>query len=377
MRPFRNTDSYLKVAYFVLLALLFTSTAGYAQKSEASDPKQARSWRDFVFSLPDSWYSTEEAAHVADNVLLYQLSCGGWPKNEDMSLPLSSDQKEHLAQAKAANEEATIDNGATTTELHFLASIYRFTNDIRYKKAFGDGLDFLFKLQLSNGGWPQFYHKKGYAQHITYNDDAMLNVMLLLQKVASKDSSLEGLVDDSLAIKASKAFDKGVYCILKTQVVVNGVPTVWCAQHDEVTLLPAKARAYELISLSGKESVGLTNLLMSIKNPSSEVVNAVKCAIAWLEKVKIKGKRMEYYTNAQGLKDRHLVDDPTAEPLWARFYDLEDMHPYVCDRDGIKKNSLDEIGYERRMGYSWYANWGKGVIKKYPKWLAKVERSKK
>ncbi len=30
--------------------------------------------------------------------------------------------------------------------------------------------------------------------------------------------------------------------------------TVWCAQHDEKTLQPAKARAVELPSLSGLES---------------------------------------------------------------------------------------------------------------------------
>ena len=57
--------------------------------------------------------------------------------------------------------------------------------------------------------------------------------------------------------------------------------------------------------------------------------------------------------------------------MWARFYDLETELPYVCDRDGIKKKSLEEIGYERRNGYSWYTDKPQEVLGKYPVWKAK------
>jgi hypothetical protein len=50
---------------------------------------------------------------------------------------------------------------------------------------------------------------------------------------------------DAERARARQAIDKGVECILKTQVVQEGKLTVWCAQHDERTLAPAKARAYE------------------------------------------------------------------------------------------------------------------------------------
>ncbi len=32
--------------------------------------------------------------------------------------------------------------------------------------------------------------------------------------------------------KANQAFDKGIDCILQTQILVEGKPSVWCAQHD-------------------------------------------------------------------------------------------------------------------------------------------------
>ena len=81
---------------------------------------------------------------------------------------------------------------------------------------------------------------------------------------------------------------KGVECILKTQVVLNGKPTVWCAQHDEHTLAPAKARAYELPSLSGQESDEIVILLMSLPNPSQEVINCIENAVEWFSHPRLK-----------------------------------------------------------------------------------------
>jgi pectinesterase len=146
---------------------------------------------------------------------------------------------------------------------------------------------------------------------------------------------------------------------------------VWCAQHDEVTFEPAKARAYELPSLSGSESAGIVQLLMEIEKPDKEVVTAIKAAVTWFEKVKIEGIRIENYTDENGIADRKVVTDVKAAPIWARFYELNDNRPFFCDRDGIKKYTLAEIGLERRNGYSWYTYFPQTILDQYPKWHGK------
>ena len=90
-------------------------------------------------------------------------------------------------------------------------------------------------------------------------------------------------ISEEMRLRAKEAFDKGIECILRTQIIVDGQPTVWCAQHDEFTLAPANARSYELASFSGTESVGITMLLMDIENPSKKIIGAVNGAIAWFE----------------------------------------------------------------------------------------------
>src|SRR5215208_7085100 len=245
----------------------------------------------FVAQIPQKqapeWYAGAEALRIADNVLLYQRSSGGWPKNVDMAKVLSDSERASLLRQKK-NNDSTIDNGATYTQLSFLAQVYTAQHQERHRESFLKGLDYLLKAQYPNGGWPQFYpNLTGYYKHITFNDDAMIGVMKLLRDVAAA-KPVYAFVDDARRTAALRAVEKGIDCILKTQVVVNGKRTVWCAQHDEVTLAPAPARKYEVVSLSGGESVDVVRFLMSIKSPSPAVVEAIEAAVAWFRQSELK-----------------------------------------------------------------------------------------
>ncbi|MHC1766706.1 MAG: pectate lyase [Verrucomicrobiia bacterium] len=65
-----------------------------------------------------------------------------------------------------------------------------------------------------------------------------------------------------------------------------------------------------------------------------------------------------------------MAKDPSAPPLWARFYEIKSNRPFFCDRDGVVKYEVEEIGGERRKGYSWYSNTGEKVAKAYNSLLA-------
>lgn len=325
-----------------------------------------------VLAQDSAWYGTPQSLNVAANVLMLQNENGGWPKNiRFYGETLTPEQKATYKTNYADAEETTIDNGATYSEMLFLAKMYQATKDCVYKTSFLRGLAFIHSLQYPNGGFKQFARTKGYYTHITYNDNAMLGIMQLLNAIANNHPLFVGLVDAKDQQMAKVAFDKGIDCILKTQYVQSGKKTVWCAQHDEKTLLPTKARAYELISLSGQESVGLVQLLMELPHPSKEVKDAVEGAVAWFEATRIRDHRVENFTNAEGKKDRRWVASTEGDDLWARFYELDTNKPFVCDRDGIIKYDLSEIGYERRNGYSWYTNTPLRMLEKYAKWKKK------
>lgn len=366
--------------YFLLAFLLLCLSRTSAQEGKTYKEKQGyKSWVRLVPTLDDDFFRSEEAVRIADNVLLYQHTTGGWPKNVFMPAELTPQEREALLAAKNNVNESTIDNDATTTEIRYLSRVYLATGTGKYRDAALEGIRYILRSQYDNGGFPQFYPRPtGYYTHITYNDNAMLNVMQLLRAVSERQAPY-GYIPDDLCRQARTAFDKGIDCILKTQVVQEGHLTVWCAQHDEHTLAPAKARAYELPSLSGSESNGLVLLLMSLPDPSPEVEAAIEAAVAWYRSSRIDGLRREYFTNADGRRDYRMVpcsapaDSTACPPLWARFYTLEGNRPFFCDRDGIPRFDLSEIGHERRNGYSWYNSGGVEVLKRYEEWKKKKD----
>ncbi len=359
----------MKLVYAGVTFILIITNSIFSLSGQK--PISQMSWKSVATGMPDEWYGSEESIKVAENVLLYQRDVGGWPKNTPFHKQLSIAEKAKINDEKG-NNDAIFDNDATTTEMKFMARMYNKTKTEAYKTSFMDGLNFVLVAQYENGGWPMFFPlRKGYYTHITYNDNAIVNIMVMLRDIYNKEPLYQFIATDEVTSRAKKTFDKGIDCILKTQIIVKGKPTVWCAQHDENTLLPAKARSYELPSFSGAESVGIVNLLMGIPDPSPAIIKSVNCAMEWLDNHRLKNTKWESFTNKDGLRDRKIVTDPKAGDMWARFYDLDTELPFVSDRDGIKKNSLEEIGYERRNGYSWYTEAPLEAFSKYPAWRAK------
>ncbi|WP_206028677.1 pectate lyase [Thalassoroseus pseudoceratinae] len=309
---------------------------------------------EHLLKKSDDWYRSDAGQTTVKNVLSWQTKHGDWPKNTDTTSRPFPDNAKHPT--------GTFDNGATTGELRVLSRAYRVTGDERCKQAFLRGFDHILTAQYGNGGWPQYYPlSRNYHRHITFNDGAMIRLLNFLRDIALKTD--DQCLDPKRRAAAKNAFDHGVECILNCQIVVDGKRTVWCAQHHAETLVPVKARSYEHASLSGGESAGILTFLMSLDEPSPEVIQAVHAGVSWYESAKIEGVRYRKSKTKPA-----LTPDPNAPPLWARFYEIRSNRPIFSDRDGVIKYDIEEIGNERRGGYTWYGNWGNGVFKRYANW---------
>jgi PelA/Pel-15E family pectate lyase len=329
------------------------------------------SWAD-VLKQPKLWYAVDEATRIANQVILYQRDNGGWEKNVDMAAMLTQAERQKLIDERS-KPNTTIDNGATTTQLAYLAKVITAKNIEAHKTAFNKGLDFLLAMQYVNGGFPQYFPlRKDYSRHITFNDNAMISVLRLLRDVAKKKEDFL-FVDAERRLKAERAVELAIPVLLKTQVEVGGKKTVWAAQYDETTLKPAAARTFEPISLTAGESVGIVKFLMLDVSPSDEVKSAIEAAIAWFEMNKLTGIRW----GRSGGENR-VVKDPSAKPIWARFYEIPSMKPIFIGRDGVIKYDVIRIEPERRNGYAWYVEAPRDlIVEDYPKWKQKISAANK
>lgn len=317
-----------------------------------------------------TFWASEEGTQAAKVILGYQNEDGGWPKLERGVSLLVPVNRASLEGFKA---KSTIDNDATTKQIKALAAAYRAHPSEDIRQGIDKGLDYLLSAQLPNGGWQQYWpDPQGYKAHITFNDDAMANVLEILRDVASLRGDF-AFVTPIQAKRAHAAYESGIELILKTQIRVAGKRTGWCAQYDEKTLEPAMGRAFELASISGGESVNVIRFLMSIEKPSAEVIQAIQDAVAWLDSAKITGiKRVRHNdpTLEYGfdfVMEKAGPDDVT----WARFYDLEKARPLFSARDSQPRSRFEDVSYERRVKYGWYTTEATDLLKNdYPAWLS-------
>ncbi len=342
-----------------LIGLLIVLLAAHAWAANRATP---------YLKKDDAWFASDEARRIAANILSWQSEQGSWPKNLDTANEPYSGERSKL--------KGTLDNSATTDEIRFLGRAFAATKEEKYRAAAIRGIDHILMAQYENGGWPQYSPPgNGYAKYITFNDDCMVRLMILMREISREERWK--FVGDERQKKAADAFERGVQCILKCQIrdAKTGKLTAWCAQHDPIDFRPRPARSYELESLSGCESVGIVRLLMSIERPTPQVIAAVEGAVAWLKTARIAGIKIVEAPDEKSAKgkDKRVMEDPDGPGLWARFYEIDTGRAFFCDRDGVKKYNLSEIGYERRNGYAWYGNWGEAVLREYADWTKRID----
>lgn len=280
-----------------------------------------KNWASGAPRLPDEFFATDSARSVSGRVMRAQLPTGAWPKNINFF---------RLDSIAPGINDGTIDNGATMTEIRFLARLYEATGDTACLSAVERGISYLLEMQYDNGGFPQYYPRHDhYHGRITYNDDAMISALSLLLAVSRREPPYAHLRPD-FALHSLQAVDRGIECILQTQYRQGDTLTIWAQQYDEKTLLPAPARAFELEGLCSAESVPIVEFLQKVAPTHPEVQPAIDAALRWFR--------------------AHRLPDGR----WARFYTLEDNRPFFCGRDGVMRFALEEIDQERQRGYSWY-----------------------
>ena len=385
-------SAFQKTLFLVVLMLfipfLHAQETRYFQKFTQIDPApfadNSHHWYDIfdksnvVNPMPGRpQFKPDELTSIADNILLFQKTNGGWPKNYDVFAILTDAQKDSV-KASAGATNTTFDNGSTYNQIAALSNVYLVTKVDKYRIGALKGLNFILQSQYKNGGWPQYYPlESNYSRCITYNDGAMKGIMELLKGI-HEDKPEYAFIANPLREKLEKAYLAGLDCILKTQINDAGKPTAWCQQHDEVSLQPTWARKFEPPSICNKESADLVLFLMSIDHPDKKIIVAVQNAVTWFQESTIYNTRMKTIPAERtitpfrvSVSDKIIENDTSAPPIWARFYELKTHKPIFCNRDSKIVYSLAEVARERRDGYGWYVYDPQKVLDKYPEWQMK------
>ncbi|WP_295798110.1 pectate lyase [uncultured Microbulbifer sp.] len=315
------------------------------------DIKKAVSDREFIASA--------EGKALADSLLSFQTPSGGWSKRTDMRTPRQPGEQFGTEKSYVP----TFDNYATSTQFWVMVNACNAHQDRRYCDSASRALRYILLAQYPNGGWPQTFPLRGkYHDDITFNDDAISNLLKVVAAAANGDERLAFVADD-LKLQAKRSLERALDMLVATQVEVNGEPTIWGAQHDAETLEPTSARAFEPVALATSESADLVLFLMTLENPPEKLRKAIDHANQWFARHQIDGLRYR-----RGDELPALVPEEDADPLWARFYDIDSDRPVFGDRDGKVYFDIEQVSAERREGYGWYTEQPYKALKQYRKW---------
>ncbi|MBL9152523.1 MAG: pectate lyase [Verrucomicrobiales bacterium] len=323
---------------------------------------------------PDSWYRSDTAARLAAAVISFQTPSGGWSKSlsfEEGSRQPGTHWTSHPDDPW--HYSGTLDNRATTEQIRYLAIFHSITGDSDARAAALRGLEWLLSAQYPNGGWPQNYPlESGYHEAITLNDNAMLHAMQLALD-ASRGEAPFTFVDAPLRQRLAGAFDRALDCLSAAQVSFGGKPSIWCAQHDPLTLQPAAARLKEPPSLSGGESAEMLKFLMREGPLTDRIVALVEPAVAWLDAHRVTGLKK---TKNEAGKTDYIADPASDEVYWARFYDPVTARPlFAGSQDGIVYATFTEMAAKNKVSYDYFVTRpGEVIGKEMDRWRKRMDK---
>jgi len=324
---------------------------------------------------PYELYDPNRIVNIAENMLAFQTADGAWPKNMDWQRVYTPTELEKLRKKWSARPGGTLDNRTTWTHIHYLAEVYQQTGLQRYADAARRGLLWIVAHQnAQSGGWAG-----ADVDAITFNDGVMVGALRALHEAAT-DKPLYGFLDEKTRSQIAASYERGLRCVLRCQVRVGERLTAWGQQHSHETFQPVWARAFEPPAITPCESVGVVRFLMELDNPPPEVVRAVDAAVAWMDRVKIAGLRVERVPAEPVQWPRRYCDfdvvevkDPNAPPIWTRMYDPETERPIFCTREREITSDFTKLSRERRTGYGFHGDWpAKLIAEEYPAWKRKL-----
>jgi pectinesterase len=270
------------------------------------------------------------------------------------ALPAAERQAWERYVETSRRQMAIAPNVVSPDQRRFLVLANRTRADARFLR----GLDGLLLAQFPNGCWPLAYPLiGGTVDAAWFGDDATVEVLRLLRDAARGDDTFVG---DERRQRARASLERGIRCVLDSQVVVDGRRTGWSGLHDPLTLAPFGLRGDP--GLAAAATAEVLGFLMEQDSDDPRVAVAVHGGAAWLRETMLWG--LAYAPRTEP------VPTPGAGPFWARDYETGWNRPLFQLGGGEAVNDWRRVPAGGWTQDGWLTDAPARVLAHYDAWVA-------
>jgi PelA/Pel-15E family pectate lyase len=289
------------------------------------------------------------------------------------------------ADGKIIENKGTFQSGICVSFMRILIDTFLKTKNNILLISIHKLLDNMIEISeiYHHGGIPLYYPKldnEDWKYNISIKNGNYINFLRTIEIILNNENLIE-FIEPKLE-KIKLAYKKTLNLLLKLQINVNGITTIWSQYYDKSSLSPCAGNSNEPLGLCSMESAQILLYLMDFENPTNNIKNSIISGCEWFKKNKICGwiqvfDKKSYDTNIQDelceqqtmLVQYNYVPFPDKMTMHSRYYDFETGKPIFMENNEIyHMENFNDMSIEFRNSEFHIGMFGHYLLEVYDEW---------
>lgn len=286
---------------------------------------------------------------------------------------------------KLIENKGTFQSGMFVSFLKLIIDQFLKTKESNLLLSIHKTIDYLISIssEYDNGGVPLYYPKldnEDWKYNISMKNGNYINYLRTIELILNSNNLLQYI--DSKLGQLKNAYKKSLNLLLKLQINVGQIKTIWSQYYDKNNLFPVSGNDNEPIGLCSLESAQILLYLMDFEMPTNNIKNAVIAGCEWFQGHKVSGwiqvfEKKSYDPMEQDnmteqqtiLTPYNYIPFPNKMTMHSRYYDFENVKPVFQENNvTFTLETFNDMSVEHRNNEFHIGMWGHHLLETYDEW---------
>lgn len=289
------------------------------------------------------------------------------------------------ADGRLIENKGTFQSGMIISFIQIIINTFLKTKNNYLLNSINKLIDYIIDISevYNNGGVPLYYPKldnEDWKYNISIKNGNYINYLRTIE-ILLNNEKITKYINTKIDI-LKNIYKKTLNLLLKLQININSIPTIWCQYYDKNTLNPVGGNENEPVGLCSLESAQILLYLMEYENPTNNIKNAIKFGCEWFKKNKVSGwtqvfDKKSYDPNApDGLCEQQTMlthynysPFPDKMTMHSRYHDFVSNKPIFMENNELYSlETFNDMSIDYRNNEFHIGMWGHYLLEIYDEW---------